>query len=117
MHGGTQHNAAHARDLSRTFRAAWRRPDRDAGADRTGVPRPILWLAFAGWATSCAMLFITLVQREPMAGREDAATRATSLPAIVSVALETARGTFGDAGKAEPWHRPERGAERDTPQR
>jgi hypothetical protein len=29
------------------------------------LPRPILWLAFAGWVVCCGMLFITLVQREP----------------------------------------------------
>jgi hypothetical protein len=29
------------------------------------LPCPILWLAFAGWVVCCAMLFITLVQREP----------------------------------------------------
>ena len=28
------------------------------------LPRPILWLAFAGWVLCCGMLFITLVQRE-----------------------------------------------------
>ena len=27
------------------------------------LPRPILWLAFAGWVVCCGMLFITLVQR------------------------------------------------------
>jgi hypothetical protein len=31
------------------------------------LPRPILWLAFAGWVLCCGMLFITLVQREPPA--------------------------------------------------
>jgi hypothetical protein len=63
----------------------------------TDLSRPIVWLGFAGWVVCCAMLFVTLLEREPISGREDFAETAPFLPAIVSAALETARDTFGDA--------------------
>lgn len=67
----------------------------------TGLARPIVWLGFAGWVVCCGMLFVSLVQREPMSGREDFADAAPLLPAIVSAALETARDTFGDAEETD----------------
>lgn len=57
------------------------------------LPRPILWLAFAGWVVCCGMLFITLVQREHPAGPERAWAAEPLLVATVSAALET---VFGD---------------------
>jgi hypothetical protein len=55
------------------------------------LPRPIFWLAFAGWVVSCGMLFITLVQREPAEGR-DAWAAEPLLVATVSAVIETVFG-------------------------
>jgi hypothetical protein len=63
----------------------------------TGLSRPIVWLGFAGWVVCCAMLFVTLVEREPISGREDFADAARSLPASVSAWLELPGDTFGKA--------------------
>jgi hypothetical protein len=57
------------------------------------LPRPILWLAFAGWAACCGMLFLSLVQREPPGARDSAWKAEPLLVATVSAALET---VFGD---------------------
>lgn len=57
------------------------------------LPRPVLWLAFAGWVVCCGMLFVTLVQRESPAGPDHAWTTEPLLVATVSAALET---VFGD---------------------
>jgi hypothetical protein len=60
------------------------------------LPRPILWLAFAGWVVCCGMLFISLVEREPSGGRDGASAAEPLLVATVSAALET---VFGDSNR------------------